>query len=83
MVNLRITVDFHSDTFSAHMVNSRDNLSKAAFSEDFDDFKSIEDLVLRLQNVVAFFIVFVGYCIGDVCACRDFLRIIHGVMGYF
>ena len=45
------------------MVNSRDNLSKAALSEDFDDFKSIEDLVLRLQNVVAFFIVFVGYSI--------------------
>ena len=65
------------------MINSRDNLRKAALSEDFDDFKSVEDLVLRLQNVVAFFIVFVGYSIGDVCACRDFLRIINGIMGYF
>ena len=63
------------------MINGRDNLREAAFAEHFDHLEPVENLVLRLQNVVALFIICVCDCVGNTRASWDLLCIIYSVIG--
>ena len=80
VVNLRVSVDFHRNFDPVQVVDSRDDLSEAAFTEDFEHLETVEDLVTLLEDVVAIFVIFVGVSrLGDLSR-DDITSVVHSVI---
>ena len=80
VVNLRVSVDFHRNFDPVQVVDSRDDLSEAAFTEDFEHLETVEDLVTLLEDVVAIFVIFVGVSRLGYLSLDDVTGVVHRVI---
>ena len=62
------------------MIDSRDNLSKAAFAQYFDNFKSVQDLILSVQNVVAIFVIVISLSFCRAASFKNVTRVIDCIV---
>ena len=64
MVDFGVPVDLNCYIQASLMILATDYLCKASFPQDFQDLKSVVDLVSCLNNVVSFFIITVFLAFG-------------------
>jgi hypothetical protein len=69
MVKLGIPIDFDGHTRLLLMIKSLDNLCKAALAEYRNDFKSVQQMILVINNQIAFLIVLNLLVLFEVVHC--------------
>ena len=85
MVNLCISIYLNCDIQSSLVIFATDNLCKASFTKDFQDFKSVVYLVSCLDNIVPFFVVtvFLPFRFATDSSLRDVPCIVDNVFTFF
>ena len=57
MVNLGVSVNLNRHIQSGLVIFTADHLCKATFAKNFQDFKSVVELITSLNNIIAFFVI--------------------------
>lgn len=77
VVNLRVPVDFNSNSFAFLVVDGGDDLRKTAFAEDFNHLESVQDVIFGLEHVVTIFVIRVRDSVQRTCTRRYVVCIVN------